>query len=48
VNGSYQAGYYNTTWDCTDNNNSKVSAGIYFYEIRANDYRAKRKMVIAH
>jgi hypothetical protein len=48
VNGNFAVGYYNTTWNCTDNNNSKVSAGIYFYEMKASNYSARRKMVVTH
>ncbi|MEO0075752.1 MAG: FlgD immunoglobulin-like domain containing protein, partial [candidate division WOR-3 bacterium] len=46
VNKTCEAGYYHTTWDRTDERGNKVAAGIYFYEIQANDYNAKRKMVI--
>jgi hypothetical protein len=45
-NGNYLAGYYNSVWNCTDDHNRKVSAGIYFYELRANNYIARHKMVI--
>ena len=48
VNENRAAGYYNTTWDCTDNNNQKVAAGVYFYEMKSNDYTSRRKMVITH
>ncbi len=41
-------GTYSTTWDRTDNNNQKVAAGIYFYEMRADNYIARHKMVITH
>jgi hypothetical protein len=48
VNAKFVPGYYNTIWDCTDANNRKVSAGIYFYEMRTNNYSSRLKMVIAH
>jgi hypothetical protein len=48
VNDKYNAGLYRTTWDRTDDNNQKVSAGIYFYEMRADNYISRHKMVITH
>jgi hypothetical protein len=48
VNDKRTPGYYNTTWNCTDENNRKVAAGIYFYEMRTNDYTRRLKMVITH
>jgi hypothetical protein len=45
-NNSYPAGNYNTTWNRTDDNNQRVAAGIYFYEIKANNYTARQKLVI--
>jgi hypothetical protein len=47
TNSDYAPGYYNTMWDCTDNCSKKVSAGIYFYELQANNYKSRLKMVIA-
>ena len=48
VNENRTPGYYRTTWNCTDANNQKVSAGVYFYEMRTNNYTSRLKMVIAH
>jgi hypothetical protein len=48
ANSTFVPGYYNTTWNCTDDRNQKVSAGIYFYEMRANNYIARHKMVITN
>ena len=48
VNSNFVPGYYNTTWNRTNDNNQKVSAGIYFYEMRTNNYTARRKMVITN
>ena len=47
INNNYEPGYYNTMWDCTDNANQKVSAGIYFYEMQATNFSTRYKMVIA-
>jgi hypothetical protein len=46
VNNEFNVGYYNTNWNCADENNHTVSAGIYFYEMRADNYLARYKMVI--
>ena len=48
VNENRTAGYYNTTWNCTDNNNQKVAAGVYFYEMKSSNYTERHKMVITH
>ncbi|MEO0227860.1 MAG: choice-of-anchor J domain-containing protein [candidate division WOR-3 bacterium] len=46
VNEKRAAGYYSTIWDCTDEHNRKVSAGIYFYEMKAGEFSQRYKMVI--
>ena len=46
VNGQTNPGTYSTSWNRMDNNNQKVAAGIYFYEMRADNYIARHKMVI--
>ncbi|MCX8014845.1 MAG: T9SS type A sorting domain-containing protein, partial [candidate division WOR-3 bacterium] len=46
VNERRPAGYYSTVWDCTDEHNRKVSAGIYFYEMKAGEFSQRYKMVI--
>ncbi|MEO0083312.1 MAG: T9SS type A sorting domain-containing protein, partial [candidate division WOR-3 bacterium] len=48
VNDNLTAGFYRTIWNRTDDNNRKVPAGIYFYELKANDYTARHKMIIAN
>ncbi|MCK4695080.1 MAG: carboxypeptidase regulatory-like domain-containing protein, partial [Candidatus Cloacimonetes bacterium] len=35
VNGNLEAGYYIIIWDSTDNNNTSVASGIYFYKMKA-------------
>ena len=47
TNNEYTPGYYNSIWNCTDDNSRNVSAGIYFYEMQANEFHARYKMVIA-
>jgi hypothetical protein len=48
VNKEAAAGYYCTVWDRTDDNRQTVTAGIYFYEMRTDNYIARHKMVIVH
>ncbi|MEO0092412.1 MAG: Calx-beta domain-containing protein, partial [candidate division WOR-3 bacterium] len=48
VNDRFNAGYYSTLWNGTDNNNRKVASGIYFYEMQADNYTARYKMVVTH
>jgi hypothetical protein len=48
VNDNLNAGIYQRNWNRTDNNHKKVPAGIYFYEMKANNYTARRKMVITN
>jgi hypothetical protein len=47
VSGKVDAGYYKAVWDGTDNSGQTVPGGIYFYVLRAGDYTAKQKMVLA-
>jgi uncharacterized repeat protein (TIGR02543 family) len=46
--GKYLPGSYTSTWDCTNDKNERVASGVYFYELRANNFLARRKMLIAH
>jgi hypothetical protein len=46
ASGNYNAGYHNVTWNRTDDNNQKVASGIYFYEMQANNYTTRQKLVI--
>ncbi len=40
------AGDFQITWDGNDSNGTKVSTGIYFYRIKANDFVKSRKMLL--
>ena len=40
------AGYYQVHWDATDENGMKVPSGIYFYQIRANEFTQIKKMTL--
>jgi flagellar hook assembly protein FlgD len=48
INDNRTPGYYSIIWNRIDDNNKKVSAGIYFYEMRTDKYTARRKMVITN
>ncbi|MEO0077003.1 MAG: FlgD immunoglobulin-like domain containing protein, partial [candidate division WOR-3 bacterium] len=48
VNNTFAPGYYTITWDGTDNNNQKVPAGIYFYEMQTDKFTARRKLIITN
>ncbi len=40
VNGQMEAGYHQVTW-----NAANMSSGVYFYEIRADKFRAVKKLI---
>jgi hypothetical protein len=42
--GTQSAGSYSVEWDGTDNAGIRLSPGIYFYQLRAENYRETRKM----
>ena len=46
VNDRQSAGYYTLQWDATNAKGQPVSAGVYFYQIRAVDFVQTRKMVL--
>jgi len=46
VNEEKSAGDYSVTWDGTDSKGSSVGSGIYFYQIKAGDFRDARKMLL--
>jgi flagellar hook assembly protein FlgD len=39
-------GIYQTTWDGTNERGQTVASGVYFYHLRARDFRATKKMVL--
>jgi len=41
VNQKQRAGYYELKFDA-----SNLSSGIYFYEIKANNFRSIKKMIL--
>jgi photosystem II stability/assembly factor-like uncharacterized protein len=44
VSGMQQAGYYNITWDGTNNSGNKVASGIYIYRLQAGNFTKTLKM----
>jgi hypothetical protein len=47
VNGIVPLGIKMVTWDGTDNNQNRVSSGIYFYRLRAGEKILTKKMILA-
>ena len=46
VNQRQDAGYHVISWDATNYLGDPVSAGMYFYSIRAGDFMETRKMIL--
>ncbi|MCK4653419.1 MAG: T9SS type A sorting domain-containing protein, partial [Candidatus Cloacimonetes bacterium] len=46
VNEVLPAGEHSAIWNGNDSNGNRVGSGIYFYKLRAGDYREVRKMVL--
>jgi len=44
INSKYSAGNYESVWDGTNENGLSVSSGIYFYQIKAGNQVAVKKM----
>ena len=40
------AGFYQKTWNATNNNGDQVGAGMYIYVIEADNFRVSHKMVL--
>ena len=45
VNTTQQAGFKSVQWDATDSMGRPVSAGVYLYQIQAEDFILTKKMV---
>ena len=44
--GEKSSGWYTVEWDGTNELGEKVTSGLYFYTVIADDYRATKKMVL--
>jgi len=47
VNEFQTAGMKSVVWDGADNQGQRVSSGIYFYRLEADEFRTSRKMILA-
>jgi hypothetical protein len=45
-NTRFPAGIHGLSWDGRDNRGNPVSSGVYFYELRAGEFRQVRKMTL--
>jgi hypothetical protein len=46
VNSRQSLGKYHIVWDGKNNQAKEVSSGIYFYQLRAGDYKETKKLVL--
>ncbi len=46
INQTQEAGYRSVIWNATNNYGKPVSAGMYFYKIRAGEFTQTRKMLL--
>jgi len=46
VNAVQDAGQYSIRWHGLDTNGNQVSSGLYFYQIRADYFQQRRKMIL--
>lgn len=45
VDGFKSAGRYSITWDGSNREGNRVSSGVYFYRLKADDFVEARKMI---
>ena len=46
VNRSESAGFKTIQWNATNDKNEPVSAGLYFYTIKAGDFKETKRMIL--
>ena len=46
MNKSMEPGSYSVSWDGTDAGGRSVTSGVYFYSIRAGEFKERRKMIL--
>ena len=47
INEHKKSGYYNVKWDGRDNSGNSVSAGIYFCQMRGENFTKTKKIILA-
>ncbi len=46
VNSNQNCGYYQVTWNGKNDLGEKVSSGIYYYELKTEKYKSRKKIEI--
>lgn len=46
ADGKFNAGYHKLTWSGVNSSGRRVASGFYFYQIKANQYQAVKKMLL--
>ena len=46
INEHRTAGQHSVVWNGTDDNNRKVSSGVYFYRMRNGKFSSTKKMIL--
>jgi flagellar hook assembly protein FlgD len=46
VDGEKPAGYHQAVWDGRNEQGRRVSAGVYFYQIKAGEFSGIKKMAV--
>ena len=46
INGNVEKGPRQVIWNGSDNNNTKVTSGVYFYKLEIGNYKSVKKMLL--
>ncbi|MCU0606155.1 MAG: T9SS type A sorting domain-containing protein, partial [Candidatus Edwardsbacteria bacterium] len=46
VDGTMNAGYHSVSWDGRNESGQAVSAGVYLYQMQADNFSTARKLVV--
>jgi len=46
VNRQYNAGSFQVNWHGDNNDGQRVAPGIYFYQLKVNEFTGNQKMVL--
>jgi flagellar hook assembly protein FlgD len=44
INGHRNSGYYRILWDGRDDRDKEVVSGIYYYELKTEGYKSRKKI----